>query len=141
MKKISLFIFILLLAHISKLTAQYKYACFENDVNKKLQLTVYFKSDKAVLLKYKGQKRSTRLIYSTTEQTGNETGSPAFFWKETYLAKNGRRVTGTYTFTNGGAYELQLSYIDKKTNKKNAFIIIESLAGENFSPYRNAPCF
>jgi hypothetical protein len=43
--------------------------------------------------------------------------------------------------TNGGAYELQLSYIDKRSGRKNDFVIIPSLAGENFSPYRSTACF
>ena len=141
MKKIMLLVLITTLAVFTKLNAQYKYACFKNEANKKIQLTVVFKKDKAVMVRYKGQKKAIALIYSTTEQTGNGAGSPSFFWKETYFVKTGKKIVGSYVFTNGGAYELQLSYMDKRSNRKNDFVIIPSLAGENFSPYRNMPCF
>jgi hypothetical protein len=140
MKKLTFLIFVSVFI-LPKLSAQYKYACFENETNKKLQLTVYFKKDKAVMIKYKGQKKPIPLIYSTTDQTANNSGSPAFFWKEIYFIKTGKKITGSYTLTNGGAYELQLSYIDKRSNRKNNFVIIPSLAGENFSPYRSTTCF
>ena len=121
--------------------AQYKYACFKSESSKKIQLTVYFIKKKAVYIKYKGQKKTIPLIYSTTQQTASGAGSPSFFWTETYLVKSGKVITGTYVFTNGGAYELQLTYTNNKTKKAIPFTIIESLAGENFSPYRDTPCF
>jgi hypothetical protein len=141
MKKSGLLICILLTAVIPQLFAQDKYACFKSEANKKIQLSVYFKKKKAVFIKYKGQKKSIPLIYSTTQQTGEGAGSPSFFWTETYLVKTGKKITGTYIFTNAGAYELQLTYTDNKTRKKTSFSIIESMAGENFSPYRDSPCF
>jgi hypothetical protein len=141
MKKIMLLVLITTLAVFARLNAQYKYACFENKANKKLALTAYFKKDKAVLIRYKGQKKAIPLIYSTTEQTANNNGSPPFFWKETYFVKAGKKIVGSYVFTNAGAYELQLSYMDKRSNRKNDFVIIPSLAAEDFSPYRNVPCF
>ncbi len=141
MKKILVLIAVITCIAVPKVFSQYKYACFENKNNKKLQLTVYFKKDKAVLIQYKGQKKAVPLIYSTTEQTGNDAGAPSFFWKETYLVKTGKRITGNYVFTNGGTYELQLGYINKKTGQNIPFTIIGSLAGENFSAYRDTPCF
>jgi len=141
MKKTTFLITVCILAALPKIFSQYKYACFQNEANKKIQLTAVFKKEKAVAIKYKGQKKAITLIYSSTEQTGNGAGTPSFFWKETYFVKVGKRITGSYILTNGGAYELQLSYIDKRSNRKNSFVIIPSLAGENFSPYRNVPCF
>ena len=141
MKKTTFLIAVLVFAALPKVFSQNKYACFQNEVNKKIQLTVVFKKEKAIAIKYRGQKKAIPLIYSNKEQTENGAGSPSFFWKETYFVKTGKKISGSYTFTNGGAYELQLSYIDKRSNRKNNFVIIPSLAGENFSPYRNAPCF
>ncbi|MEI9958527.1 MAG: hypothetical protein WDM90_19980 [Ferruginibacter sp.] len=49
-------------------------------------------------------------------------------------------MVGNYVLTNGGAYELQLTYINK-ANQKTLFTIIKSTAGDNFNPYRDTPCF
>lgn len=141
MKKSILLICVLLLTVMPGMFAQYKYACFKSEANKKIQLSVYFKKKKAVFIKYKGQKKNIPLLYSATQQTGEGAGAPSFFWTETYLVKTGKKITGTYIFTNAGAYELQLTYTDYRTRKKTSFTIIESLAGENFSPYRDTPCF
>ncbi len=144
MKKIFLLFFVLLLANAPGIFAQYKYACFKSATNKEVQLTVYFKNKKAIYIKYKGQKKSIPLIYSNTKQTPNIGGSPAFFWTETYLVKTGKKITGSYVFTNGGSFELTLTYISSNTKNKipkMSFTIIESLAGENFSAYRDTPCF
>lgn len=135
------FIVILLLT-AEGVSAQYKYACFKSESNPATQLMVCFKNNKALYIKFKGQKRNTSLHYSGTRQTDNTGGSPPFFWTETYtIIRTGRRVSATCIFTNAGAYELELSYINNKTKIKQRFTIIEALAGENFSPYRNTPCF
>ena len=121
--------------------AQYKYACFKSEANEKIQLTVYFKKKKAVYLKYRGQKKLIPLIYSATKQTDSGGGAPSFFWKETYVVKTRKSIAGTYEFTNGGAYELQLTYINNKTKAQTKFTIIKKLAGDDFLPYRDTPCF
>ena len=136
-----LFTFLVALLTSTSPFAQTQYACFKSDANKKVQLTVCFQKKKALYVKYRGQKKIIRLIYSSTKQTDNGGGTPSFFWKETYLVKTGKTITGTYEFTNGGAYELQLTYINKKTKSKTNFTIIENLAGDNFMPYRDTPCF
>ena len=141
MKRMILLILILLITLPSALFAQYKYTCFKSEANKKILLTVYFKKKKAVFVKYKDQKKIIPLVYVSTKQVDNIGGSPAFFWTETYVVKTGKKITGTYEFTNGGAYELQLNYTIGKTKKKTAFSIIESSVDKNFSPYRDVPCF
>lgn len=136
----AIIIFAIAIVCSTTLFAQYKYACFENEANKKMQLTVYFQNKKAVFIKYKGQKKAVSLIYSNTKQTDNLNGTPPFYYTETYFEKKGKKVVGNYVLTNGGAYELQLTYINK-ANQKTLFTIIKSTAGDNFNPYRDTPCF
>lgn len=137
----SFLLFILITSFATGAFAQYRYACFKSDSHPATQLTVCFKKNKAVYIKFKGQKRNIPLHFTGSKQTDNASGDPPFFWTETYTILTGKRITASSIFTNGGAYELELTYINNKTKIKQRFSIIETLAGENFSPYRNVPCF
>ena len=105
-----------------KVYSQTSYACFENDKNKKLRLWVSFdKNQKAKYVKYDGQKDSIKLIYSRISKSDNGDGIPAVYWAETYIEKYQGKITGEYTFTNAGTYQLDITYTRKKDNKKFYF--------------------
>jgi hypothetical protein len=122
--------------------SQKMYACFENDKNKNLQLSVYFdENNKAKYVKYKGYKDVYQLTFLKTERTANEGGHPRYFIANTYVEKNKGVVTGTYTFTNAGTHGLDVTFIRKKDNKEFYFFIIEGSQDSDNAVYRTKPCF
>ena len=121
--------------------SQTKYACFENDKNKNLKISVSFNKDnRALYVKYGGQKDSIQIFYSKILKYKND-GIPAYYWAKTYLEKNKGKVTGEYTFTNAGTYQLDVIYLRKKDNKEFYFSIIEGNVGNNDPPYQSKSCF
>src|ERR1700754_4357252 len=84
--------------------AQKTFVCFENDHNKNLKIYVCFnQKNKAIYVKYKGQKDSIPVIYkSRTSEKGQDGGIPAYYWNEVYVEKYNGKVTGEYILTNAG---------------------------------------
>ena len=127
---------------ITKIFSQNKYACFENDKNKSLKITVIFdKNEKAKFIKYQGQKDSIYIVYSKIIKSKNPGGIPAEYWEEIYLEKYNGRVTGKYSFTNAGTYQLDVTYTRKKDKKKFYFQIIDNTIDPINQPFRSTPCF
>ena len=121
--------------------SQTKYACFENDKNKKLKISVSFNfKNRALYVKYVGQKDSIRIFYSKIVKSKND-GIPAYYWAETYLEKIKGKVTGEYTFTNAGTYQLDVTYSRKRDSKEFYFSIIEGTEGYDDPPFRITACF
>jgi hypothetical protein len=132
----------LLLSLFTPNYAQSKYTCFENDKNKKLRLQVSFdKNENPKYVKYEGQKDSILLIYSTRSVFKNPGGHPAEYWQKTYLEKYQGKITGEYSFTNAGTYQLDITYTRKKDKKEYYFQIIESSFHEENGIYNSMPCF
>ena len=124
--------------------SQIKYACFENDINKKLRISVGFsENEKARFVKYYGQKDSIPIFYSKIIKVANDNsgGIPAFYWEKIYIEKLNGKVTGKYSFTNAGPYQLDVYYTRKKDNRKFYFTIIEELKGTLEIPFQTNPCF
>jgi hypothetical protein len=121
--------------------SQTKYACFENEKNKNLKISISFnKNNRALFVKYYGQKDSIRIFYSEIVKFKND-GIPAYYWAETYLEKIKGKVTGEYTFTNAGTYQLDVTYSRKRDNKEFYFSIIEGTEGDDDRPFHFNPCF
>ncbi|MFN0083083.1 MAG: hypothetical protein ACKVOM_11260 [Ferruginibacter sp.] len=121
--------------------SQTRYACFENEKNKNLKISVSFNKDnKALFVKYGGQKDSIRIYYSKIVKSKND-GIPAYYWAKTYLEKINGMITGEYTFTNAGTYQLDVTYSRKRDNKDFYFSIIEGTQGNDDPPFRLNPCF
>jgi hypothetical protein len=136
------FLLYLLLLFFTKSYAQTSYACFENEKNKKLRLWVSFdKNERAKYVKYVGQRDSIKLVYSRIEKSENRGGIPAVYWAETYLEKYKGKTTGTYTFTNAGTYQLDITYTRKKDNESFYFHIIDSTYDTDAGVFKSKPCF
>ncbi len=141
MTKQMLFLTFIILLLTASAFSQTKYACFENDKNKNLKISVSFNKDnRAQYVKYGGQKDSIRIFYSKTAKYKND-GIPAYYWAKTYLEKNNGKVTGEYTFTNAGTYQLDVIYLRKKDNKEFYFSIIEGTEGNDDPPFQFKSCF
>ena len=126
---------------ISSVFSQTKYACFENDKNKNLKISVSFnKNNRATSVKYGGQKDSIRLFYSRIVKVKND-GIPAYYWAETYLEKDKGKVAGEYIFTNAGTYQLDVTYLRKRDNKEFYFSIIEGKEGVDDPPFHFKSCW
>ena len=137
-----LFLLICSLLYTSKTFCQTSYACFENDENKKLRLWVSFdKKERAQYVKYDGQYDSIRLVYSHIEKSNNPGGIPEVYWAETYLEKYNGKITGEYTFTNAGTYQLDVTYTRKRDKKEFYFQIIEKEVDPVIGIYKPRPCF
>ena len=121
--------------------SQTKYACFENDKNKNLKISVSFnKNNRALYVKYSRQKDSILIFYSKIIKSKND-GIPAYYWVETYLEKIKGKIIGEYRFTNAGTYQLDVTYLRKRDNKEFYFSIIEGTEGDDDRPFRLTPCF
>lgn len=132
----------LISSSITQSNAQNKYACFENDKNKKLRLQVSFdKNENPRYAKYEGQNDSILLVYSTRSVFKNPGGHPAAYWQKTYVEKYQGQITGEYSFTNAGTYQLDITYTRKKDKKEFYFQIIESSVHEENGIYNTMPCF
>jgi len=126
----------------SKGFSQIKFACFENDKNPELKISVSFdKNERAKFVKYKGQKDSIPLYYSKIIKSENPGGIPAVYWEKIYLEKVNGKVTGEYSFTNAGTYQLDVTYTRKKDKKEFYFQIIESTVSAIDGAFREKPCF
>jgi hypothetical protein len=122
--------------------SQIKFACFESDKNTNLKISVSFdKKEKATFVKYKGQKDSISLFYSKIIKSKNPGGIPAVYWEEVYLEKINGKITGKYSFTNAGTYQLDVTYTRKRDKKEFYFKIIENTIGKDDQPFRESPCF
>lgn len=141
--KISATIIILFsLLNAAKTFGQDMYACFVNDENRKLQLSVYFdKNNKAAFVKYKGQTATIPLVYSKIKTTKNSGGIPAVYWAETYNEKYNGVITGQYIFTNAGTRGLDVTYVRKRDGKKFYFSILEGSQDSDNTTFRSRPCF
>jgi hypothetical protein len=127
---------------IIKASSQNKFACFENDLNKNLKISVSFdKNKRAKFVKYQGQKDSIPIFYSKIIKSKNPGGIPAVYWEEIYLEKYKGKVTGEYTFTNAGTYQLDLTYSRRRDNKEFYFAIIGNTVGNDGQPFRINSCF
>jgi hypothetical protein len=134
--------FLLLAFATLKLQAQNMYACFENDANKNLQISVYFgKTNKAMYVLYKGQKRTIKIAFVKRENEDNPGGHPRTYWADTYNERLNGKITGTYTFTNAGTHNLDVTYKRKKDKKEFYFKIIEGSMDSDNAVYRSTPCF
>lgn len=121
---------------------QTAYACFENDKNNKLRIQVSFNDkERAQYVKYEGQGDSIKLIYSNIKKFKNTGGIPAVYWAETYLEKYQGKITGEYTFTNAGTYQLDVTYTRKRDNKEFYFRVIESTVDRLYGAMKPTPCF
>jgi hypothetical protein len=128
------------LKHVSY--SQDMFACFENDVNKSLRVSVFFdKNNKAKFVKYDGQHETIPLFYSKIHKSKNEGGHPSVYWAETYIEKYRGKITGTYVFTNAGTRGLDVTYTRKRDNKEFYFSIIEGTQDQGNSTFRSTPCF
>ncbi len=93
-----------------------------------------------MFVKYSGQQDSIRIFYSKIIKSKND-GIPAVYWAKTYIEKVKGKITGEYTFTNAGTYQLDVTYTRKKDNKEFYFSIIELTEGNDDRPFRLRPCF
>lgn len=125
------------------LSAQKRFVCFDNDKNSNLKITVCFdEKDKALYVKYKGQRDSIPVIYKSREKSENPGGGiPAYYWSETYQEKYNGKITGEYVFTNGGPYSLDLYYTRKKDGKEFYFTIPDKEYDDLNGIYKEQPCF
>lgn len=142
MKKTISFFIILLTVSFSTYS-QDKFACFENDNNNTLQISICFdQNGKAKYVKYNGQNETIPLFFKKTERTENAPGGHPRYWiSEIYVEKYRGVVTGTYTFTNAGTHGLDVTFKRKKDNKEFYFSIIEGLQDPNDGTYRSDPCW
>ena len=122
--------------------SQNKYVCFQSDSIKTLKMAVLFdKNRKAKFVKYAGQKDSIPLYYHSIYKNKNPGGIPAVYWAATYLEKVNGKITGEYTFTNAGTFDLDVTYLRKRDNREFYFEVIDDQNKEEGFPYRAAPCF
>jgi hypothetical protein len=97
--------------------------------------------EKAKFVKYKGQKDSIPITYSKVIKSENPGGIPAVYWEKIYLEKINGKITGKYSFTNAGTYQLDVTYARMRDKKEFYFQITESTMGVLDRPFRETPCF
>ncbi len=140
MKQALIFLLVTFISY--KSFSQNWYACFENDKNTKLKISVYFdKRNKATYVKYKGQKDSASLYFVNREVFKNEGGHPRAYWSETYTEKYNGKVTGTYRFSNVGTFGLDVNFTREKDRKEFYFVIIEGTMDAETNKFPTVPCF
>lgn len=116
------FIFAIVFFTTKKAECQNMYACFENDKQSSLQLSVYFdENNKAKFVKYRGQQETFSLFFKKGVITKNPEGIPRTYWADIYIEKYRGVTTGTYTFTNAGYRKLDVTFKRKKDGKKFYF--------------------
>jgi len=140
MKKAYIFLFFTFF--LTEAFSQNMFACFENDNNPELKISVYFdKNNKAKYVKYKGQNETMSLYYTKRETMNNDGGHPSVYWAEIYVEKYRDKITGTYTFTNAGTRGLDVTFKRKKDGKEFYFSIIEGSQDSDNSTFNSRPCF
>lgn len=120
------------------------YACFQNDENSNLQISICYntKTDKYTYVKYKGQDETIPIFFSKKINTKNpDGGHPAYFWAITYTEKYRGKITGIYTFTNAGTHGLDVTYKRKRDGKEFYFFLIEGMQDIDNAQYKSTPCF
>jgi len=142
-KLMKLFIYsVLLFLFTIETTAQNKYACFQNDVNPNLKISVLFDSkEKVHSVQYYSKKDKTILYYSKTTKTKNTGGHPPVYIAVYYIERYKGKVTGTYIFTNAGTHGSDVTFIRKSDGKEFYFSIIEGSQSNGESTFRNTSCF
>lgn len=138
-----LFIYSFLLSLFTyETSAQNKYACFQNDVNTNLKISVLFDAkEKAHSVQYYGKNDKTILFYSKTTKTKNTGGHPPAYKAVYYIEKYKGKITGTYIFTNAGTHGLDVTFIRQSDGKEFYFSLIEGSQSDGDSTFRNTSCF
>lgn len=129
------YILTILLFSSSFFYAQTIYKCFDSDANKKLKISIKFVNDKAISVKYYGQKSAIPLVFEK-EIYNKGTAYPTI--NEVYQEKYNGQITGKYKITHSGNWD----YVEytRKDGKIFKFTVNHdtSLVDEN---YRETPCF
>ena len=111
------------------------YQCYDSDTNQNLKISVKFVNEKAVSVKYKGQKTAVPVVF---KDKIFENGGAHPNITSIYLEKYNGKITGKYTFTHSGVWD----YIEYQRNdgKRFKFTINLDLSTAG-NGYRTSPCY
>ncbi len=109
------------------------FICYKNKKNPKMIIWISFtEKNKAIEVKYKGQKTSIPITFEKQETTeGGTHPTTTTFYKEIYEGNE----NGTYKLTHSGIWDY-VEYTRGKDGKKFNFTI-----DHNANPYGKEPCF
>lgn len=123
---------------VSGMLFSQKYACFKNDNDPTLQISVKFdKNENPISVQYLGQSKEIVLKFKK-KMVDDSFRTPIVI--KTYDEIIGNKKNGTYEFTNAGAHGLDVTYT-RKDRKQFYFEVIEGMGNQQGDIFRKNKCF
>lgn len=117
-----------------------KYACFQNDNDKTMQINVKFDNqENPISLKYLGRTEDILLKFKKKKVVKNE-GRPSYYVFKTYDEIINGKKEGVYIFSNVGNYGIDITYKTVKNNEYY-FQIIDNMMEQEGEIFRKSKCF
>ena len=132
-------IYFILALSLSSMVFSQKFACFKNDKDPTLQISVKFdKNENPISVKYLGQSQEISLKFKK-KTIDNSYRIPIVL--KTYDEIINGKKNGTYEFSNAGSHGLDVTYT-KKDKKQFYFEVIAEMGNQQeYDIFRKDKCF